>query len=255
MDLLGKKALVTGAARGIGRGCALELARCGADLVVNDRPRSPDLAATVDDVRNLGRLCLPAEADVFQRSSCEILIADALREMGRIDIVVSNPACSIRGDFLHFDPADFERVIQGTLTSGFHIGQLAARHMVDRGEGGKIVFISSVHAKMPYARSVAYNAAKAGLNHMALTMASELAGHHINVNCIEPGWIDTPGERRAFGEARIDAAGRDLPWGRMGTPSDVGRAAAFLASGNADYITGASLRVDGAFWLKDMMSQ
>ncbi len=254
-DLRGKKALVTGAGRGIGRGCALELARCGADLVVNDRPRSPDLPATVEDVQKTGRSCLAVEADVFDRSPCEALFADALREMGRIDVVVSNPACSVRGDFLDFHPSDFERVIQGTLTSGFHIGQLAARHMVDRGGGGKIVFISSVHAKMPYARSVAYNAAKAGLNHMAFTMASELAGHHINVNCIEPGWIDTPGERQSFGDARIDAAGSELPWGRMGTPSDVGRAAAFLASSDADYITGASLRVDGAFWLKNMLSE
>lgn len=255
MDLLGRTALVTGAGRGIGRGCALELARCGADLVVNDRPGDSGLPGTVEQVHAIGRSCLAVEVDVFERSACESLFADALREVGRIDVVVSNPACSIRGDFVGFDPADFERVVQGTLISGFHIGQLAARHMVQGGGGGKIVFISSIHAKMPYGRSVAYNAAKAGLNHMAFTMASELADYHINVNCIEPGWIDTPGERQAFGDARIDAAGSALPWGRMGTPSDVGRAAAFLSSSDADYITGASLRVDGAFWLKDMMSE
>ena len=123
--------------------------------------------------------------------------------------------------------------------------------MLQRGGGGKIVFTSSVQALMPYARSVAYNAAKAGLNHMAETIAVELAPHRINVNVIEPGWIDTPGERKAFGEERIQQEGPKLPWGRLGTPADIGKAAVFLASDDADYVTGAILRVDGGFWFKD----
>jgi glucose 1-dehydrogenase len=123
--------------------------------------------------------------------------------------------------------------------------------MVETGGGGKILFISSVQALMPYARSVAYNAAKAGLNHMAQTIAVELAKHRINVNVIEPGWIDTPGEHLAFTEQTIIQEGEQLPWGRLGTPGDIGKAAAFLASDDADYITGAVLRVDGGFWFKD----
>ncbi len=123
--------------------------------------------------------------------------------------------------------------------------------MVERGGGGKIVFISCVVAEMPLAQSIAYGAAKVGLNYMARTMSVELSKHRINVNVIEPGWIDTPGEREAFDDATIRSEGAKLPWGRLDTPQDIGRAAAFLASDAADYITGAVLAVDGGFRFKD----
>jgi glucose 1-dehydrogenase len=130
------------------------------------------------------------------------------------------------------------------------MSQLVARHMVERGGGGKIVFISSVHARIPYAGSVAYNAAKSGLNHMARTIAAELLPHRINVNLIEPGWIDTPGEHETFGDEMIRQSGPKLPWGRIGVPEDIGRAAVFLCSDDADYITGTSLLVDGGYALR-----
>ena len=243
--------MVTGGGRGIGRGCALELARNGAEVVLNDRPGSPDLLVTAEEIRQLGRTCVPIEADVFDREGCEELVSRALGETGRIDILISNPALGRRAPFLEQDAADFERVVQGTLLSGFHVSQLVGRHMVSRGERGKILFISSVHALSPYAQCAAYNAAKAGLNHLAATIAVELAPHRINVNTIEPGWIDTPGERIAFGEEYLLEQWQQLPWGRAGTPADIGRAAAFLVSDDADYITGAVLRVDGGFWFKD----
>src|SRR5580698_5998453 len=142
----GKVALVSGAGRGIGKGCALELARNGADLIINDRPGSPDLSQTAVEIRALGRSCTPLEADVFSRLGCEQLVASTLQTAGRIDILVSNPACNKRSDFLDYDPADFERIIQGVLVSGFHMSQLVARHMVEKGTRGKILFISSVHA-------------------------------------------------------------------------------------------------------------
>jgi glucose 1-dehydrogenase len=250
MRLAGKMALVTGAARGIGRGCALELARAGADVAINDRERTDQAEATVAEIRALGRRAALVEGDVFRRPSCESVVERAIAELGRIDILVSNPAYSRRADFLEYDPETFARVIEGTLTSGFHMGQLVARHMVARGGGGKIVFISSCHVKTPYARSVAYNAAKAGLNNMAFTIATELYRHRINVNVIEPGWIDTPGEHESFGSEAIAQAGPTLPWGRLGTPEDIGKAAAFLASDDADYITGTALAVDGGIWLR-----
>jgi glucose 1-dehydrogenase len=249
MKLLGKKALVTGAARGIGRGCALELARAGADVAVNDRERSALTESVVAEIHALGRQAVLIEGDVFARSSCERVAAVALQELGHIDILVSNPAFSRRAPFLEYDPEMFDRVLQGTLFGGFHMSQLVARHMVERG-GGKIVFISSVHARIPYVHSAAYNAGKSGLNHMALTIAAELAPHRINVNVIEPGWIDTPGERETFGAETIGQAGPSLPWGRMGTPEDIGKAAVFLASEDADYITGTALLVDGGIALQ-----
>jgi len=248
--LLGKRALVTGAARGIGRGCALELARAGADVVINDREHTEDADATVAEIRALGRQSEVVAGDVFNRSSCEDVVARAIAAFGALDILVSNPAFSRRAPFLDYDPDTFERVLRGTLFGGFHMSQLVARHLVERGGGGKIVFISSVHARVPYVNSVAYNAGKAGLNNMAFTIATELAPHRINVNVIEPGWIDTPGEHATFGKEAIQLAAPTLPWGRMGTPEDIGRAAAFLASDDADYITGTTLLVDGGFQLR-----
>lgn len=255
MNLSGKIALVTGGGRGIGKGCALELAKHGAEIVLNDRPDSPDLEAAAAEVRQLGRACHALEADAFSRAGCEGLLKAALDRAGRVDILISNPAYSRRGAFLDYSPEDFESTIQGTLTSGFHMSQLVARHMIERGGGGKIVFISSVQAEMPMSFSMAYGAAKAGLNHMMRTIAMELSPHRINVNAIEPGWIDTPGEHATFDEATIEQEGKRLPWGRLGLPSDIGKAAAFLASEEADYITAAVLPVDGGFRYKDCRAE
>ena len=251
IDLSGKVALVTGAGRGIGQGCAVQLARCGADVIINDRPGSPDLATTADEIRALGRKCTALESDVFSREGCEHLVKLALQASPRIDILVSNPAFSRRSAFLEYPPEIFEKTIQGTLTSGFHMSQLVARHMVARGGGGKIVFISSVQAEMPISLCSAYGAAKAGLNHLTRSIAVELAPHRINVNCIEPGWIDTPGEHVAFTDETIAAEGKRLPWGRLGLPQDIGNAAAYLVSDAADYVTGVVLPVDGCFRFKD----
>jgi glucose 1-dehydrogenase len=255
ISLNGKVALVTGAARGIGRGCALELARAGADVLINDRQRTAQADAVVAEIQGLGRRAALIEGDAFENASCEAIIQRSLETFGTIDVLVSNPAYSRRGDFLDYDPETFLKVVQGTLTGGFLISRWAARHMVERGGGGKIIFISSVHAKMPYTRSVAYNAAKAGLNHMARTIAAELLAHRINVNVIEPGWIDTPGEHEIFGDELIQTAGPTLPWGRLGLPEDIGKAAAFLASSAADYITGAALTVDGGLLLRDALEK
>ncbi len=249
MKLVGKKALVTGAARGIGRGCALELARAGADVAINDRTRSSTAESVVEEIRALGRQAGLAEGDVFDRASCEKVVAVALSALGRIDILISNPALNVRAPFLEYDPATIEKVLRATVAGGFHMSQLVTRHMVQRGGGGKIIFIGSIHARVPYARSVAYNAGKAGLKHMAFTIAAELLPHRINVNVIDPGWIDTPGEHETFGDELMAKAGPSLPWGRLGTPEDIGKAAVFLASEDADYITGAALLVDGGLWL------
>ena len=245
--LSGKIALVTGAGRGIGRGCALELAKAGADVVVNDRPDSPDLAEYFAEIVALGRSCVGIPEIAFSLEGCQAIFEQSIETMESIDILISNPAFSQRAPFSEY-PADlWEQTLKGTLTAGFHMSQIISNYMVERGAGGKITFISSVQGELPAALSVAYNAAKAGVNHMMRTIAMELCQHRINVNAIAPGWIDTPGERLAFTEEQIYQEGAQLPWGRLGLPEEIGKAAVFLYSSAAAYITATVLTVDGGF--------
>jgi len=250
-ELVGKVALVTGAGRGIGRACAVELTRRGARVVINDRTGGDDLLETIEAIRAVGQLCHQVECDVFDRAGCQRAVDETLAACGQIDILVSVPAYSRRGLFLDYSPEEFERTIAGTLTAGFHLSQLVARHMVERGGGGKMLFISSVLGEMPIGSCMPYATAKAGLNHMTRTIAVEMSPHRINVNAIEPGWIDTPGERETFGDDTIAAEAAKLPWGRMGRPEEIAKAAAFLVSPDADYITGVVLPVDGLYRFKD----
>jgi glucose 1-dehydrogenase len=141
----------------------------------------------------------------------------------------------------------FQRTIEVSQFGVFHTCQFAAQQMVAQGGGGKIVIVSSIHAEIPFAYSSAYNMAKAAINHLSATMANELARHKINVNVVNPGWIDTPGEREYSTEEALKRGGARIPLGRLGTAQEVGKCIAFLASDDASYITGACLRVDGGY--------
>lgn len=248
-QLAGRTAVVTGAGRGIGLGCARELAAAGALVLLNDRPDSPYLEQAAETIRRDGGRCETVPADAFAPDECARMLAAA----ERIDILVSNPAFAFRAEFPEYPLEKFEYTLRTTLTSGFVLGQLAAQRMIAQGGGGKMIFISSVHGERPLPLAVGYNAAKAGLEHMVRSMAVELLPHRINVNSIAPGWIDTPGERERFTDAVVDAGGALMPWGRLGTSAEIGKAAVFLASDDADYITGVVLPVDGGFRFRDCL--
>jgi len=250
MNLDQKIALITGGARGIGFGCAERLALAGARIVLVDRPGSEELAAAAEAIRRLGRDCQAVEADTFTREGCEVALLAALAHFGDIDILVHVPAYNRRSSFLDYDPEVFRGILDSGLMGAFHMGPLVGRHFVAQKKPGKIIFISSVLARVPNARCAAYGASKAALNHLMQTMAVELCEHHINVNAIEPGWIDTPGERQHYDNETLAAEGRKLPWGRLGRSEEIGHAVAFLASPGADYITGTILPVDGGYRLK-----
>ena len=242
-------ALVTGAARGIGRACVLEMARRGADVAINDVRLIDEAESVAREVRAMSKRAIVAQGDVSDRQAMDALVNRTVEELGRLDILVANAGRNVRKPFLEMEPQDMEETLAVTLWGTFHVSQLAARQMVRQGRGGSIVFISSVHAVLAIPGSAAYNAAKAGINHLARTMAAELTPHSVRVNTIEPGWIDTPGERAAFGEQQLREAGAQLPLGRMGTADEIARGAAFLASDDASYITGSTLRIDGGYAL------
>ena len=244
----GKVALVTGSSLGIGRGIALCLAQEGADVVVNYRSHRADAEAVAAEVETMG-----GQADVADREAVGAMIAGAVSHFGKLDVAVANAALSIREPVLEATWENLEKTFQVTQFGVLHTCQLAAQQMAKQPlngrSRGKIVVISSIHAEMAFPLSTAYNMAKAGINHMARTMAAELAEHRINVNVVNPGWIDTPGERKYFSEDEITSAGQHIPWGRIGLPEDIGKAVAYLASDDADYATGSVLRVDGGFML------
>ncbi len=249
MSLSGKVAVVTGGARGIGGATAVELARCGADVVICDIGARESAAGTIREIEELGRRVIFTQANIGGRPAVERMMAETVEHFGRIDILVNNAAKSIRKPLVDLEVADVEQVWSVILWGTFHCSQLAARRMVAQGTGGNIVMISSVHAYRAFPNSTAYNGAKAAVNHMAATWATELAKDRIRVNVIEPGWIDTPGERDFYTEEQIRDEGAKLPLKRLGTPQEIAKAVRFLVSDDGSYITGACLRVDGGIVL------
>jgi glucose 1-dehydrogenase len=249
MKLEGKVALVTGGARGIGKASALAMAREGADIGICDLLEKEG-NETVAEIEALGRRAVLTLGDVGRRADCERFFEDVLAKLGRVDILLNNAAYSIRKSLLELKIEDVKKTWGPTLWAVFHCSQLAARQMVKQGEGGSIISISSVHAVRAYALSTAYNGAKAAVIHMSRTWAAELAPHNVRVNTIEPGWIDTPGERLYASEEEIRAAGEQLPLKRLGQPEDIARAVLFLASEeDSSYVTGSSFRIDGGYIL------
>lgn len=245
LELDGKTALVTGAARGIGQAIAAELAAKGANLVLCDLSSPSEASETIDTMMKLGRAPLYCQADVGNRAEMERVFAECVNVFGHLDILVNNAAINIRKPLLDLEIDDVARIWSVVLWGVFHCSQLAARLMVSQGEGGNIVMISSVHSQSAFPGSTAYNAAKAAVNQMARTWAIELAPNRIRVNIVEPGPIDTPGERKVFTEEQLAGMKKRVPLGRLGQPVDIAHAVSFLVSPRADFITGSCLRVDG----------
>ena len=247
----GKTALITGAAQGIGRGIARCLAEEGANIVVNDCANVEAAEEVVRSVKEMGQEAIFWQADVSDREAVGTMFAGVVEQFGRIDVVVSNAARSIREPIIEAKWENVLSTLEVTQFVVFHVCQMAAQQMVKQEPNerscGKIVIISSVWSEVSAEGSAAYSMAKAAINNFAETLAVEMTAHRVNVNVINPGWIDTPGERLHYTEEELQEGGRLLPWGRIGIPEDIGKAVAFLASDDADYITGSILRVDGGY--------
>lgn len=241
--------MVTGGNRGIGCGCCRQLALEGSDVAINYLDGADQAEALAREIEALGRKAILCPGDVSRRQDVDRIVAEAIAQLGRIDVLVANASSDVRKPFLELSEADMKHTLGVCLWGVFHTSQAVARAMVSRGEGGNIVVISSVHAIMPLRFSLPYNTAKAAVNQMALTMANELAGHRIRVNIVEPGWTDTPGQRKYYTEEELREGGGRLPLGRLANIEEIAKGVVFLVSDDASYITGTILRIDGGFAL------
>jgi glucose 1-dehydrogenase len=245
MNLKGKNALVTGASRGIGKGCAIEMARAGANVAINYFSHEGEAEAVAAEIRGFGGKALILQGDVSSQQRVEEMVAETAAKFGSLDLFVSNAVYSDRQLMLEADLDGFRRTIDVGMWGAFYGLRAAAIQMVKQVQGGSIVVISSPHAVIPIPTAMAYNMAKAAIDHMARTAAIELAPHRIRVNIVHPGWIDTPGERKFFTEEQLAAGGAKLPWKRLGRPDEIGKSVAFMLSDDAEYMTGSTVTVDG----------
>ncbi len=242
----GKIALVTGAARGIGRGIALRLARDGADVVVNAVGNRDAAEATAEAIRTLGRRALVAMADVADEDAVLDMVARGEAELGPIEILVNNAGILKSGPIADFSRKDWQRVLDVNLTGPFLCSQILGVRLIARGRGGVIVNIASISGRMPEVATGAYTPSKAGLIGLTRLLAAEWAAYGIRVNAVSPGPVLTPLQRSAYPtEAMLEARNPAIPIGRHGTPEEIGAAVAFLAGDDAAFITGQEIVVDG----------
>lgn len=224
---------------------ALALAKEGANVAINFRSHPEDAEEVAAAVRACGGKAVLCQADVSQQSAVEEMFAKAVGELGSLQHFVSNAAYSDRQLMIEADMNGFRRTIDVTMWGAFYGVRSAALQMVKQGQGGSIVVVSSPHGAIPIPTAMAYNMAKAAIDHMVRTAAIELVDHRIRVNTIYPGWIDTPGERKFFTEEQMQAGGAKLPWKRLGTPEEIAKGILFSLSDDADYMTGSIMTMDG----------
>ena len=248
-DLEGRVAVVTGGNGGIGRGIAIGLAQAGAAIAILARNEKKS-QATVAALEKLGARAAAITLDVTDRAALAPAMAQAERALGPVDILVNNAGISIQSSSLKHNAADWDRVLETNLHSCFFLSQIAARSMVSRGAGGKIINIASEYSRFGGAGLVSYSAAKGALVQMTKTMAIEFAPRQIQVNAIVPGWINTdmtvPAQSGPFYQEIITRT----PAGRFGEPEEMAGAAIFLASHASDFVTGAIVYVDGGFAIR-----
>ncbi len=247
MSLNGKIALVTGASKGVGKGVALELARAGCDVAINYNKDKAGATTTVDEIAQLGRRAIALAGDVSQASQVEQMFQKAWDAFGRLDILVNNAGIQTWKPLLELAEADWDRVLATNLKGSFLCTQQAGKLM--KTGGGAIINIGSGCNKWPFRNLVDYTASKGGLEMFTKVAAVELGQFKIRVNCVAPGAIEIERTKKELG----DYAGmwsKVTPLGRIGTPRDIGRAVVFLASEEADFITGQTIWVDGGLYTR-----
>lgn len=241
-----KVAIVTGASRGIGRGLALALAREGADVVVNSLD-DKEADEVVEQIKALGRKALAIKADVASAAQVKEMMALAVDRFHHIDILVNNAGISVFTPFFKVTEEVWDRTIDVNLKGAFLCAQAVATEMVKR-KWGRIISITSCGAKVAFRHMPHYCASKGGLTALTVQMAIELGAYNITVNAVGPGLIQTEANAPILADRKVfEFYVERIPLGRAGQPKDVAGAVVFLASDDADYITGQYFYIDGGW--------
>ncbi len=241
-DLAGKVAIVTGSGRGIGRAIALELARRGADVVVSDVDEA-SARSTAEEIMSAGRRSMGIRCDVTRKAEIDALVEQTAKEMGRLDIFVNNAGITRDTLLVRMTEEQWDLVLDINLKGTFFGCQAAGKVMM-KARAGKIVNVSSITGLIGNVGQANYSSSKAGVIALTRTVAKELASRGVCVNAVAPGYIQTEMTEQLSEKAR-EAFVKNIPLGRGGTPEDVARLVAFLASPDADYITGQCITLDG----------
>lgn len=246
MSLKGKVAIVTGGNSGIGLSIVLELAKHGANLVI-DYVAHPEATAALDkQVAALGDKVIGVEADVSKITELQRLIDAAIKKFGRLDIMVNNAGIETRTSVLDTTEEQYEKVLAINLKSAFFGTQLAAKQMIKQGGGGRIINITSVHEDWPMPGNTPYSLSKGGMRMLTRTAGVELAPHNILVVGVGPGAVATPINVSTMSDpALMKKLNAAIPLGRMAQPQEIGSVVAFLAGDGAGYITATTIFADG----------
>jgi len=245
---MARSAIITGSDSGIGKASAVALAEAGCDVGITWHSDEEGAEGTAQEVRAAGRRAEVRRLDLLDLPAAVAVIDDLTDSLGGLDILVNNAGVGMGSPFLELSLEDWRQTLEVDLTGAFLCGQAAARRMVERGRGGRIINVTSVHEHVPKPGASAYCAAKGGLGLLTKTMALELAEHAITVNAVAPGEIATP----MTGQHDVDPRGEErhgTPLGRPGDAAEIAATIRFLASPEASYVTGSSFVVDGGLLL------